>query len=72
VLSNLARQVTFGRLVAPDRLTRTEHNRIAMVPSNSINVAPFKIDAAMAGRVGYPAAEARRAKGTAKTFAPLR
>src|SRR6202022_1508009 len=62
VLSNLAPQVTFGRLMAPDKLTRAERNRVAMVPSNSINVAPFKIAAAMAGRVGYPVAEARRAK----------
>jgi phytoene dehydrogenase-like protein len=61
VLSNLAPQVTFGRLVAPGKLTRAERNRVAMVPSNSINVAAFKIDAAMAGRVGYPVAEARRA-----------
>ena len=62
VLSNLAPQVTFGPLMAPDRLSRTERNRVAMVPSNSINVAAFKIDAAFGGRVGFPAAEARRAR----------
>lgn len=61
VLSNLAPQATFGPLVAADRLTQTERNRVAMVPSNSINVAAFKIDVAVGGRVGFPAAEARRA-----------
>ncbi|KAA1421869.1 NAD(P)/FAD-dependent oxidoreductase [Nocardioides humilatus] len=62
VLSNLAPQVTFGPLLAPEHLTRTEHNRVAMVPSNSINVAAFKIDLAAGGRVGFPAAELRRAR----------
>lgn len=61
VLSNLAPQVTFGALVAEEHLSRTMHNRIAMVPSNSIKVAAFKIDAALGGRVGFPAAERRRA-----------
>ncbi len=62
VLSNLAPQVTFGPLLSPKHLTRAEHNRVAMVPSNSINVAAFKIDVAAAGRVGFPAAELRRAR----------
>ncbi|WP_220454027.1 phytoene desaturase family protein [Nocardioides immobilis] len=62
VLSNLAPQVTFGPLLAPEHLTRAEHNRVAMVPSNSINVAAFKIDVAVGGRVGFPAAERRRAR----------
>lgn len=61
VLSNLAPQVTFGKLITQDKLTQAERNRVAMVPSNSINVAAYKIDAAFSGRVGFPAAEARRA-----------
>ncbi|KQY58204.1 hypothetical protein ASD11_00600 [Aeromicrobium sp. Root495] len=61
VLSNLAPQTTFGSLVPPEALTRTERNRVAMVPSSSINVAAFKIDLAASGRVGFPAAERRRA-----------
>lgn len=62
VLSNLAPQVTFGPLLAPEHLTRAEHNRVAMVPSNSINVAAFKIDMATGGRIGFPAAELRRSR----------
>lgn len=62
VLSNLAPQVTFGPLMSPRHLTRTEHNRVAMVPSNSINVAAFKVDVAAAGRIGFPVAERRRAR----------
>ena len=62
VLSNLAPQVTFGPLLAPEHLSRAEHNRVAMVPSNSINVAAFKIDVAAGGRIGFPAAERRRSR----------
>ncbi|OLL73450.1 Beta-carotene ketolase [Pseudonocardia sp. Ae168_Ps1] len=62
VLSNLAPQITFGRLTAPEALTRAEHNRLAMVSSNSSGPAAFKIDIASAGRLTFPAAEARRAR----------
>lgn len=61
VLSTAAPQVTFGPLLDPSHLTQELHNRIAMVPSSSINVAAFKIDAAFSGRVGFPVAEKRRA-----------
>jgi phytoene dehydrogenase-like protein len=62
VLSNLAPQALFGPLVPADRISQTQRNRVAMVPSNSINVAAFKIDVAVGGRVGFPAAEQRRTR----------
>jgi phytoene dehydrogenase-like protein len=62
VLSSAAPQVTLGRLLEPGTLDRTTENKVRMIPINSINAAAFKIDMAVAGRVGYPAAEALRAK----------
>ncbi len=60
VLSSAAPQVTLGQLVEPGTLDRTMENRVRMIPINSINAAAFKIDMAVAGRVGYPAGEAAR------------
>ena len=61
VLSSAAPQVTLGKLLEPGTLDRTTENKVRMIPINSINAAAFKIDMAVAGRVGYPEAEAARA-----------
>lgn len=60
VLSSAAPQVTLGPLLEPGTLDRTTANKVRMIPINSINAAAFKIDMAVAGRVGYPAGEAVR------------
>ncbi|TGD83917.1 NAD(P)/FAD-dependent oxidoreductase [Mycolicibacterium sp. CH28] len=62
VLSAAAPQVTFGQLVPREQLSRVDQDRIAMLPANSNNSAAFKIDVATSGRVGFPRAEAARAK----------
>lgn len=62
VLSSAAPQVTLGKLLEPGILDRTTRNKVAMIPINSINAAAFKLDFAVDGRVGYPRAEAERAK----------
>lgn len=62
VLSAAAPQVTLGKLVPQQLLSRQDRNRVAMLPANSINTAAFKIDVATAGRIGFPKAEAARAK----------
>ena len=62
VISNAASQVTLGKLVPQDALSRQDRNKVALIPANSINAAAFKIDVATAGRIGYPKAEAARAK----------
>jgi phytoene dehydrogenase-like protein len=62
VVSNAASQKTLGNLVPQDALTREERNKVSLIPANSINAAAFKIDVATAGRIGYPKAEAARAK----------
>jgi phytoene dehydrogenase-like protein len=62
VVSNAAAQVTLGQLVPQNALSKADRNRVALIPANSINAAAFKIDVATAGRIGYPKAEAARAK----------
>ncbi|BDB44146.1 phytoene desaturase family protein [Mycobacterium kiyosense] len=62
VVSNAAAQVTLGKLVPQELLSRKERNRVSLIPANSVNAAAFKIDVATAGRIGYPKAEAARAK----------
>jgi phytoene dehydrogenase-like protein len=62
VLSGAAPQVTLGKLVPQQFLSREDQNKVALIPCNSVNAAAFKIDVATAGRAGYPAAEAARAK----------
>lgn len=62
VIAATAPQVTLGQLVPQQSLSRVDRNRVAMLPANSINTAAFKIDVATAGRVGFPRAEAARAK----------
>ena len=63
ILTNCAPQVTLGKLLPPGTLDREMTNRVAMIPSNAVNSAAFKIDYAVGGRVGYPLAEAKRTDG---------
>lgn len=53
VLTNCAPQVTFGQLMPPESMDRDFRNKIDLIPSNSVNVAAFKVDIAAAGRLGY-------------------
>lgn len=62
VLSNAAPQVTLGKLVPQESLSREDKVKVAMIPSNSINAAAFKIDVATAGPLHYTKAEAKRLK----------
>jgi phytoene dehydrogenase-like protein len=60
VLSNPAPQVTLGELLDDGVLDREAATKVKLIPANSVNAAAFKIDMAVAGRVGYPKAEAKR------------
>jgi phytoene dehydrogenase-like protein len=61
VLASCAPQITLGRLLAEDVLDRTTRDAVRYMPANYVNVAPFKIDVAVRGRLGYPKAELKRA-----------
>jgi phytoene dehydrogenase-like protein len=63
VLASCAPQVTLGRLLPPEALSREVHNQVRMMPANSVNSGAFKIDVAVRGRVDYPRARARRPDG---------
>jgi phytoene dehydrogenase-like protein len=60
VLANPAPQVTLGELLEDGVLDRETATKVKLIPANSVNAAAFKIDMAVAGRVGYPQAEAKR------------
>ena len=62
VLASCAPQVTLSRLLGADVLDRKTRDAVRYMPANYVNVAPFKIDVAVAGRLGYPRAEAKRAQ----------
>ncbi|HJP68776.1 MAG TPA: NAD(P)/FAD-dependent oxidoreductase [Sphingomicrobium sp.] len=62
VLASCAPQITLGNLVADGVLDKKVRDRIGFIPANSANVAPFKIDIAVGGRIGLPRAEAKRQK----------
>lgn len=62
VLAACAPQVTLGSLLAPDVLDRHLRERIGFIPANSANVAPFKIDMAVGGRLTFPRAQEKRAR----------
>jgi phytoene dehydrogenase-like protein len=55
--------VALGQLLDDGVLDRRMALKVAMIPANAVNSAAFKIDMAVAGRVGYPAGEARRTDG---------
>lgn len=63
VLANCAPQVALGQLLDDGVLDRQTAVKVSMIPANAVNSAAFKIDMAVGGRVGYPAAEARRRNG---------
>ncbi|BBY80198.1 NAD(P)/FAD-dependent oxidoreductase [Mycolicibacterium pulveris] len=60
VLASCAPQVTLGKLLPEGVLDRRLTNKVAMIPANGVNVAAFKIDFAVGGRVDYPKAAAKR------------
>jgi phytoene dehydrogenase-like protein len=63
VLANCAPQVALGKLLDEGVLDQRTAVKVSMIPANSVNSAAFKIDMAVAGRVGYPAGEAKRKDG---------
>ncbi len=63
VLAGCAPQVTLGKLLPEGTLDRRLTNKVAMIPANGVNVAAFKIDFAVGGRVEYPKAAAKRRDG---------
>jgi len=60
VLATVAPQLALGRLLDDTVLTSGDRAKVALIPASSNNSATFKIDLAVAGRAGYPAAEALR------------
>lgn len=63
VLASCAPQVTLSKLLPEGTLDRRLTNKVAMIPANGVNVAAFKIDFAVGGRVDYPKAAAKRHDG---------
>ena len=63
VLASCAPQVTLSKLLPEGTLDRRLTNKVAMIPANGVNVAAFKIDFAVGGRVDYPKAAAKRRDG---------
>lgn len=60
VLANCAPQLTLGPMLEPGVLSDVMQHRVKMIPANANNLATFKIDVAVGGRLGYPRAEAKR------------
>jgi phytoene dehydrogenase-like protein len=63
VLASCAPQVTLSKLLPEGTLDQRLTNKVAMIPANGVNVAAFKIDFAVAGRIDYPKAAAKRRDG---------
>ena len=63
VLASCAPQVTLGKLLPEGTLDRRLTNKVTMIPANGVNVAAFKIDVAVGGRLDYPKAAAKRRDG---------
>jgi len=63
VLASCAPQVTLSKLLPEGTLDRRLTNKVAMIPANGVNVAAFKIDVAVGGRIDYPKAAAKRHDG---------
>jgi phytoene dehydrogenase-like protein len=62
VLANCAPQVTLGQLVEDSELARELKAKANYIPANSVGVAPFKIDMAVAGKLTYEKAQQKRAR----------
>ena len=62
VLANCAPQVALGKLLPASVKDRDFENKIKFIPANSVAVAPFKIDMAVGGLLGYPKAQKKRKK----------
>lgn len=60
VLASCAPQLTLGPLLEDGVLDRKTRDAVRFMPANYINVAPFKIDVAVGGRLGFPKAQAKR------------
>lgn len=63
VLASCAPQIALGSLLPKDALDRSLANKVAMIPANGVNSAPFKVDFAVGGRVDYPKAATKRHDG---------
>ena len=61
VLATCAPQLTLGSLLDAGVLDRPVQERVASIPANAANIAPFKIDMAVGGALAFPKAQARRA-----------
>lgn len=62
VLSTCPPQLTLGPLLDSGILDRSVRERVSAIPANNANIAPFKIDVAVGGRLGFPRAQAKRAE----------
>jgi phytoene dehydrogenase-like protein len=62
VLAAIPPQAAFGPLLEDGVLDVPTRAKVAMLPASGNNSATFKIDLAVAGRVGFPKAEAARAR----------
>jgi phytoene dehydrogenase-like protein len=63
VLASCAPQVALGKLLPEGSLDARLATTVEMIPANGVNVATFKIDMAVGGRVDYPKAAAKRHDG---------
>lgn len=61
VLASCAPQLALGPMLDSRVLDRGVRERVASIPSNAANIAPFKIDMAIGGALSFPRAQARRA-----------
>ena len=61
VIANCAPQVALGELLEAGVLDDRMIRRLDFIPANSVDVAPFKIDMATSGKLGYPRARKKRA-----------
>jgi len=62
VLASCAPQIALGQLLGNSVLDRQTRTAVLCMPANSGSTAPFKIDAAIGGRLSYPRAEKKRAQ----------
>ncbi|HEX5805145.1 MAG TPA: NAD(P)/FAD-dependent oxidoreductase, partial [Macromonas sp.] len=62
VVANCAPQVALGTLLPKGVLDAPLQSRVSFIPANGVAVAPFKIDMAVGGPLGYGRAQAKRAK----------
>lgn len=60
VLASVAPQLALGSFLDQELLDSATRAKVAMIPASGNNSATLKIDMAVAGRAGYPLAEAAR------------